>query len=212
MRWILVLFGCWIVAWSGCRNADDPNREIEQVHSEIRDSFAAFKKASEENDYATMFDHLSRESVKRMIFDAIVTMGTTAKNKESEQILTTYINQEKLDQIGNAIKDPSREQVMELYMVCIDRPREMFVESFKLLQKLNPDRKNPRFGDLKDIKVSGNVASAKTEVTTYSVKPDPTDAKKQVESSEQKKITVYFVRGEDRWLYATKDEWAGVIQ
>lgn len=210
---LLMIFTLLLWVPAGCGTPNEADRAIAEIHGEIRDVFDRFKEAIREDDLEQLYDVSSRESVKGMLFEAIVAMGSTAQSPESEQILKQHINQEKLTQIGNALKNPNEQQVKELYMVCIEDPRQMFLDAYRYLRKLQPEPVKPVFGDLSDIKVTGNVALAQT--TLQSNLPPAADDDKSDQkqgASEPIGTTVYFIRVDGKWLHATEAEWAGRIR
>ena len=210
---VAILMAAGIMFSIGCGGKSKSELAILEVENEVKELFNKFKTASKENDFAALFGFSSPDTIKRMIFEAIVTMGSTAKSQESEALLVRYIDEEKLKQIGQTLKNPSEDEVTQMYMMCISNPEEMFVESYKLIQRQNPDRKKPEFGELTDLKIVGNIASGKTTVKTTTVELQPVPGvgeTKKVEKTQTQEITVYFIRIQGRWFYATKREWSGV--
>lgn len=206
---------CLALATTGCGSPEDKAAEkAAKLEAEIIKVFEEFQAAQQKHDYKALFETASRESIKQMIFQAIVSMGSGASSKESELILTKYVDQNKLAQLGSTLNNPTKEQVMELYLVCISDPKGMFIDSYNYLHQFDPQRKGPTFTELTDIKVTGDVASAKTTMTnvtvTYQAKKGD-DKPERMESTYTGEVTVYFVRDGGKWVCATENEWAGII-
>lgn len=198
-----LLLGLCLIISPGCKSKSELARQ--EIEAEIVDLFDKFREATAENDYETLFGLSSPDNMKRMIFEAIVAMGSTAKTKESEAILAKYIDPERVKQIGQTLQNPTEDEVTQMYMMSMSQPKAFFVEAFKLIHKLNPNRQKPIFGELKDLKISGNIASGKSSFTVSNLAGEKI-------STEEREITVYFIRIKNMWFYATEREWSGVSQ
>ena len=85
----------------------------------------------------------------------------------------------------------------------------MFIESYLYLREFEPNRPKPEFGSLSGIKVTGDVAIAETTVKTSPANIKAGKTNDQAQAAEE--TTVYFLRVNGKWLYATEAEWAGIV-
>ena len=205
---LLPWFGAGIAGCGSNGKKDKDPRE--RLRDQIRTTFEKFRTAGQENDYRAMYEVVSYESRKRLIFEAILAMGSGAGSKESEQILAKHVNQETLKKVAATLKKPTQDQVMDMYMISIADPKTMFIESYEYLQRFDPNRKNPVFGELGEIEIVGEVAKSKTRVqatiVTYQ-KAEKGKEAQRMESKEEREMPVYFLRENGQWLYATQKEW-----
>ena len=176
-------------------------------------AFDSYKSASENNDWNSLYAAISPGWRDYMIFESVFAMGMNAPNKEGDAIIAKYVDQAKLEKLYAGFKQrPTPDETIKMYSQAIQNKRGMFLECMRHFEKKEKDQSDatkPKFGQLAGLVVNGNVATAKSSLTTtvisYSrIEGDSKDIRQEQEITTD--IPVYFIKSDGKWLCSTPAE------
>jgi len=175
--------------------------------------FESYRAASGRNDWSSLYSTFSPGYRDFMIFECVFALGMNAPNVETERIMSKYIDQAKLRHLRAKHKQqPALLETHKMFSRAIQNKREMYLDCMKYFdsKRENDAAKKPKYGPLFALVINENVATAKSSVTSTVVSysraaDDFKDIRRERDVTSEKSI--YFIKVDGKWLYATLKEW-----
>lgn len=175
-------------------------------------TFESHRTAVEKKDWNSLFSTISPGYRDHMIFEALFAMGMN-ETEESKAIFEKHIDKTKLEELSAAHDSPpTAEEGYAILSQAIQDKKGMFVDCLSYVDRSLTDdsAKKTKLGPLEGLAIDDNVASAKSRLTTtivyYSKNPGDAESVRH-EEEVSTDISVYFIKSDGKWMYATKDEW-----